>query len=125
MNCHQILSGACNAGDRCYAVGSVEGISFTVSQCINFIYVLTYIYSYKQYLSPSEYFVLVRSSINSELDLTYIWHIYCILYIVKLVVINLLYSFSFYWLRIHGYGDFYFKTQVLCVFTKIILYHLI
>lgn len=31
MNCHQILSGACNAGDRCYAVGSVEGISFTVS----------------------------------------------------------------------------------------------
>ncbi|TGZ38450.1 DmX-like protein 2 [Temnothorax longispinosus] len=29
MNCHQILSGACNAGDRCYAVGSVERISFT------------------------------------------------------------------------------------------------
>ncbi|XP_051173146.1 dmX-like protein 2 isoform X1 [Leptopilina boulardi] len=29
MNCHQILSGACNAGDRCFAVGSVEGISFT------------------------------------------------------------------------------------------------
>ncbi|XP_044575804.1 dmX-like protein 2 isoform X2 [Cotesia glomerata] len=29
MNRHQILSGACNAGDRCYAVGSVEGISFT------------------------------------------------------------------------------------------------
>lgn len=31
MNCHQILSGACNAGDRCFAVGSVEGIPFTVS----------------------------------------------------------------------------------------------
>lgn len=30
MNCHQILSGACNAGDRCFAVGSVEGIPFTV-----------------------------------------------------------------------------------------------
>lgn len=30
MNCHQILSGAANAGDRCFAVGSVEGISFTV-----------------------------------------------------------------------------------------------
>lgn len=30
MNCHQILSGACNAGDRCFAVGSVEGVSFTV-----------------------------------------------------------------------------------------------
>ncbi|KAG5673298.1 hypothetical protein PVAND_003358 [Polypedilum vanderplanki] len=29
MNCHQILSGACNAGDRCFAVGSVEGVSFT------------------------------------------------------------------------------------------------
>lgn len=29
MNCHQILSGAANAGDRCFAVGSVEGISFT------------------------------------------------------------------------------------------------
>lgn len=29
MNCHQILSGACNAGDRCFAVGSVEGIPFT------------------------------------------------------------------------------------------------
>lgn len=32
MNCHQILSGACNAGDRCFAVGSVEGIPFTVSE---------------------------------------------------------------------------------------------
>lgn len=31
MNCHQILSGACNSGDRCFAVGSVEGIPFTVS----------------------------------------------------------------------------------------------
>lgn len=31
MNCHQILSGACNAGDHCFAVGSVEGIPFTVS----------------------------------------------------------------------------------------------
>jgi len=31
MNCHQILSGACNAGDRCFAVGSVEGVPFTVS----------------------------------------------------------------------------------------------
>lgn len=30
MNCHQILSGACNAGDRCFAIGSVEGIPFTV-----------------------------------------------------------------------------------------------
>lgn len=30
MNCHQILSGACNAGDSCFAVGSVEGVSFTV-----------------------------------------------------------------------------------------------
>lgn len=29
MNCHQILSGACNAGDRCFATGSVEGVSFT------------------------------------------------------------------------------------------------
>ncbi|XP_047120921.1 dmX-like protein 2 [Schistocerca piceifrons] len=29
MNCHQILSGACNAGDHCFAVGSVEGIPFT------------------------------------------------------------------------------------------------
>lgn len=31
MNCHQVLSGACNAGDRCFSVGSVEGIPFTVS----------------------------------------------------------------------------------------------
>lgn len=36
MNRHQILSGACNAGDRCYAVGSVEGIPFTVS-CYGFM----------------------------------------------------------------------------------------
>lgn len=34
MDCHQILSGACNAGDRCFAVGSVEGVPFTVR--INF-----------------------------------------------------------------------------------------
>lgn len=31
MNCHQILSGACNVGDKAFAVGSVEGIPFTVS----------------------------------------------------------------------------------------------
>lgn len=40
MNCHQILSGAANAGDRCFAVGSVEGISFTVrkfSSSISFL----------------------------------------------------------------------------------------
>lgn len=30
MNRHQVLTGACNAGDQCYAVGSVEGIHFTV-----------------------------------------------------------------------------------------------
>jgi hypothetical protein len=30
MDCHQILSGACNAGDQCFAVGSVEGVPFTV-----------------------------------------------------------------------------------------------
>lgn len=29
MNCHQILTGAVNAGDNCYSVGSVEGVSFT------------------------------------------------------------------------------------------------
>ncbi|XP_071522289.1 dmX-like protein 2 [Panulirus ornatus] len=29
MKCHQILTGACNAGDRCFAVGSVEGVPFT------------------------------------------------------------------------------------------------
>jgi DmX-like protein len=28
MKLHQVLTGACNAGDRCFAVGSVEGISF-------------------------------------------------------------------------------------------------
>jgi hypothetical protein len=44
MNCHQILSGACNAGDRCFAVGSVEGIPFTVCLQIN-IYYVTYLYA--------------------------------------------------------------------------------
>ncbi|XP_050401312.1 dmX-like protein 1 [Patella vulgata] len=29
MNRHQVLTGACNLGDHCYAVGSVEGIHFT------------------------------------------------------------------------------------------------
>lgn len=49
MNCHQILSGACNAGDRCFAVGSVEGIPFTVCCKITvffLIYVYVNIYSY-------------------------------------------------------------------------------
>lgn len=32
MNLHQIVSGACNAGDKCFAVGSVEGVPFTVSE---------------------------------------------------------------------------------------------
>lgn len=30
MNQHQILTGAVNAGDNCYATGSVEGVAFTV-----------------------------------------------------------------------------------------------
>ena len=30
MNRHQVLTGAANAGDHCYAVGSVEGVHFTV-----------------------------------------------------------------------------------------------
>lgn len=30
MNLHQIVSGACNAGDKCFAIGSVEGVPFTV-----------------------------------------------------------------------------------------------
>lgn len=34
MNLHQIVSGACNAGDKCFAVGSVEGVPFTVSNNI-------------------------------------------------------------------------------------------
>lgn len=29
MNLHQIVSGACNAGDKCFAIGSVEGVPFT------------------------------------------------------------------------------------------------
>nr|XP_042903510.1 dmX-like protein 2 [Parasteatoda tepidariorum] len=29
MNCHQVLTGAANAGDHCYSVGSVEGVPFT------------------------------------------------------------------------------------------------
>ncbi|XP_071118494.1 dmX-like protein 2 isoform X1 [Haliotis cracherodii] len=29
MNRHQVLTGACNSGEQCYAVGSVEGIHFT------------------------------------------------------------------------------------------------
>ncbi|CAG0879086.1 unnamed protein product [Darwinula stevensoni] len=29
MNCHQILTGACNAGDRTFSVGFVEGVPFT------------------------------------------------------------------------------------------------
>lgn len=45
MNCHQILSGACNAGDHCFAVGSVEGIPFTVS---NFMDIPPY-WTQKQY----------------------------------------------------------------------------
>ena len=31
MNRHQVLTGAVNSGDDCYAIGSVEGIHFTVS----------------------------------------------------------------------------------------------
>ena len=31
MNLHQILTGAANTGDKCFAVGSVEGNHFTVS----------------------------------------------------------------------------------------------
>ena len=28
MKCHQVLTGACNVGDKTFGVGSVEGVSF-------------------------------------------------------------------------------------------------
>ena len=31
MNRHQVLTGAANSGDQCFASGNVEGINFTVS----------------------------------------------------------------------------------------------
>ena len=31
MNRHQVLTGAANSGDQCFASGSVEGVNFTVS----------------------------------------------------------------------------------------------
>ena len=31
MNRHQVITGASNSGDHCFAVGSVESINFTVS----------------------------------------------------------------------------------------------
>ena len=30
MKCHQVLTGACNVGDKSFSVGSVEGVSFIV-----------------------------------------------------------------------------------------------
>lgn len=42
MDCHQILSGACNVGDKCFAIGSVEGINFTVSGFFLLILLLTF-----------------------------------------------------------------------------------
>jgi len=30
MNRHQVLTGAANSGDRCFAVGNINGIHFTV-----------------------------------------------------------------------------------------------
>ena len=30
MRRHQILTGAANSGEHCYAIGSVEGVNFTV-----------------------------------------------------------------------------------------------
>ena len=47
MNRHQVLTGACNPGDQCYAVGSVEGIHFTVKICKHqeeILITITYIY---------------------------------------------------------------------------------
>lgn len=32
MNLHQVVSGACNFGDKCFGVGSVEGVPFTVRE---------------------------------------------------------------------------------------------
>ncbi len=31
MNRHQVITGASNSGDHCFAVGSVESVNFTVS----------------------------------------------------------------------------------------------
>ena len=28
MKCHQVLTGACNVGDKTFGVGSVEGVTF-------------------------------------------------------------------------------------------------
>lgn len=84
MNCHQILSGACNAGDRCYAVGSVEGISFTVSlnvPCYQFYYLRINVYLQLQTIFKSFRIFRTRKKIIYKLqtlsDLTYMYFIYC------------------------------------------------
>lgn len=45
MDCHQILSGACNAGDKCFAIGTVEGVPFTVSVVFDFSFHLDFLCS--------------------------------------------------------------------------------
>lgn len=48
MNLHQIVSGACNAGDKCFAVGSVEGVPFTVCICHIYICAISRMYAFRR-----------------------------------------------------------------------------
>lgn len=65
MDCHQILSGACNVGDKCFAIGSVEGINFTVSAFFTSFYTVETENMGKQFRFARK--IVETSGVESEL----------------------------------------------------------
>ncbi|XP_059484944.1 dmX-like protein 2 [Neocloeon triangulifer] len=68
MNRHQVLSGACNAGDHCFAVGSVEGVPFTAYAAGCNIVILASTFERVQIIPGANYNYIRISCIDCSTD---------------------------------------------------------
>ncbi|XP_018327674.1 dmX-like protein 2 isoform X2 [Agrilus planipennis] len=68
MNLHQIVSGACNAGDKCFAVGSVEGVPFTAYAAGSNIVILASTFERVQIIPGAVHDYIHISSVDCSSD---------------------------------------------------------
>ncbi|XP_022913173.2 dmX-like protein 2 isoform X2 [Onthophagus taurus] len=103
MNLHQIVSGACNAGDKCFAVGSVEGVPFTAYAAGCNIVILASTFERVQIIPGAVHDYIRISSIDCSCDTGKIAAAYdttvCIYEPTPLINSNLTHGLDYRWVQ--------------------------
>ncbi|KAK9710406.1 WD domain, G-beta repeat [Popillia japonica] len=103
MNLHQIVSGACNAGDKCFAVGSVEGVPFTAYAAGCNIVILASTFERVQIIPGAVHDYIRISSIDCSCDTGKIAAAYdntvCIYEPTPLINSNLSHGLDYRWVQ--------------------------